>query len=147
MTYVPYKLFLLPTMGSLERDGLNTFLDKEAENISLYLPWLSAEVLVRYGATTLLRLIDAEGSRKISLAKLSHYIEIDASLTKVIDIYTDCADYVDIQSVSGFIESLRKYCVAQLIQQQKPSLEIIKCTGVSLRTVQRCLSSSRKKAA
>ena len=42
MTYVPYKLFLLPTMGSLERDGLNTFLDKEAENISLYLPWLSA---------------------------------------------------------------------------------------------------------
>ena len=109
MTYVPYKLFLLPTMGSLERDGLNTFLDKEAENISLYLPWLSAEVLVRYGATTLLRLIDAEGSRKISLAKLSHYIEIDASLTKVIDIYTDCADYVDIQSVSGFIESLRKY--------------------------------------
>lgn len=134
--YAPYGL-IAPALGSFRDPSLAAFIDAHFDSLSLHINWFTAELFLHHGAAAGLAFLDMNASRRISLQKLLGELEASERFASVIINNAGGNPYIEIQSVSGFVESLRRYVAACALEAGEPPAEVAHRCGASIRTIQR----------
>lgn len=127
--------FVRPTLNQEDIRSLAEEIEIDFAYVSTYLNWFSAEVLAELGAEDGLAWLIKHGSKRISLGN----IETDFKSEKFRRLIYRNANQgnIEIQSLTGIQEGLRRYLIEHLLREGKSSQEIASTVGTSLRTVQR----------
>lgn len=132
----PYDL-IAPSLRSFTEPSLATFIEAHIDALSLHINWFTAELFVQYGAAAGLEFLDLNASRRISLNKLLDELNASERLASVIINNAGGNPYIEIQSVSGFVESLRRYVATSALEAGDAPADVAHRCGASMRTVQR----------
>lgn len=142
VAHAPYGL-IAPALGAYREPSLAAFIDAHFDSLSLHINWFTAELFLHQGAAAGLAFLDLNASRRISLQRLMDELEASARFASVITNNAGGNPYIEIQSISGFVESLRRYIAACALDAGQPPAEIAHRCGASLRTIQRLQRAGR----
>lgn len=134
---VPYYIFRLPARENHSFGHLVEYLEENLSQCVTYFPWLTAELLDGVGPRQTIEFINQFGSLRISVEQIER--EIDAgekTINNINRLASDCG-FLEVQSASGFVKDLRKFCVRRLIDLGEDPKLIAQMTGVSIRSIQR----------
>jgi uncharacterized protein YerC len=127
--------FVKPPLDRAEIRSLAQEIEIDFVYVSTYLNWFSAEVLVELGAEDGLAWLFEHGSKRVSLGEIENDFESQKFRRM---IYRNATQgNVEIQSLTGLQEGIRRYLIGHLLREGKNHQEIASTVGTSLRTVQR----------
>lgn len=134
--HTPYGL-IAPALGNFRDPSLAAFIDAHFDSLSLHINWFTAELFLHHGAAAGLAFLDVYASRRISLQRLLGELEASERFTSVIINNAGGNPYIEIQSVSGFVENLRRYIAAGALEAGEAPADVAHRCGTSMRTIQR----------
>lgn len=134
---IPDFLFQLPGKETAQEKLLGEFLDANKYKCIPYFPWLTGEIMDFSGGTTTLEIIREYGSIRIHSRDLYDFLGGSERLMRTFEMNGGDDGMLEIQSVSGFINCVRRYTVDMLINEDTDTQKIIYLTGISHRTIQR----------
>jgi len=141
----PYGL-VAPPLGAFRDPSLAAFIDAHFDALSLHLNWFTAELFFHHGVAGGLEFLDMNASRRISLQKLLGALDASPRFASVIINNAGGNPYIEIQSKSGFVESLRRYIAARALDAGEPPGEVAHRCGASMRTIQRLQRAGLRRA-
>lgn len=116
---------------------LAQFIETHFEALTPYLNWFTAELFYHLGVNPGLSFLDAHASKRISTQRILRDFAQTPRFASVVINNAGQAGYVEVQSKSGFIESLRRFIAAQALSAGASVTEVAHQCGASLRTIQR----------
>jgi len=132
----PYKL-IAPRLTAFEDASLPGFIEAHFQALTPYLNWFTVELFFHCGVRDGLAFLDANASRRISTQKILQTLPQDDRFASVVMNNAGQAGYIEIQSKSGFIESVRRFIAAEALTAGASTADVAHLCGTSLRTVQR----------
>ena len=103
--------------------------------VSTYLNWFSAQIMAELGAEEGLTWLIENSSKRVSFGELED--EYFSNKFRRLVYQNSSQGNIEIQSLTGLQESVRRYLIGHLLKDGRPQQEIAATVGTSLRTVQR----------
>jgi len=116
---------------------LGQFIETHFEALTPYLNWFTAELFYHLGVNPGLSFLDAHASKRISTQRILRDFANTPRFASVVINNAGQAGYVEVQSKSGFIESLRRFIAAKALSTGASVTDVAHQCGASLRTIQR----------
>ncbi len=132
----PYGL-ISPDLNSFREPSLAAFIEANFEQLTPYLNWFTAEIFFHHGVVRSLEFLDLYASKRLSTLKILEELPGSARFISVLLNNAGQNGYVEIQSKSGFIESVRRYMAACALGRGASPAEVAHLCGASMRTIQR----------
>lgn len=122
----------------IERDSIRALaheIEVDFVYVSTYLNWFSAQLMSELGAEEGLTWLIDNSSKRVSFGDLEDAFVSD-KFRRLVYQNTSQGN-IEIQSLTGLQESMRRYLIGFLLRDGCPQQEIATTLGTSLRTVQR----------
>lgn len=132
----PFDL-VSPDLNAVRSPSLERFIESHFEALSPYLNWFTVELFHHHGVAAGLDFLDQHASKRISTQRVLSNFGHDARFTSVVLNNAGANAYIEVQSKSGFIESLRRFLAAQALSAGASTAEVAHMCGASMRTIQR----------
>ncbi|MEP2718441.1 helix-turn-helix domain-containing protein [Pseudophaeobacter sp.] len=127
--------FVKPPLEPKEIRSLAQEIEVDFVYLSTYLNWFSVEILAELGAEDGLAWLIEHGSQRVSFGDLESEFESKGFLRLM---YRNASQgNVEVQSLTGLQEGIRRYLILLLLREGKTQQEIASTVGTCLRTVQR----------
>jgi len=130
---------------NIERDSIRALaqeIEVDFVYVSTYLNWFSAQIMAELGPEEGLAWLIENGSRRVSFSDLEGEFK-NRKFRRLIYQNANQGN-IEIQSLTGLQECVRRYLISHLLRDGKPQQEIASTVGTSLRTVQRHSAAQSK---
>lgn len=138
----PYDLISPDLRGFLE-PSLAAFIETNFESITPYMNWFTVEIIYHHGVPRGLEFLECHASKRLSVARVLDELPGSSRFNAVVINNAGQHGYIEVQSKSGFIESVRRFIVAKALGAGASPAEVAHLCGASLRTIQRLQRSTQ----
>ena len=132
----PYGL-ISPDLKSFQEPSLAAFIDVNFDELTPYLNWFTAEIFYHHGVPRSLEFLDRYASKRLSTQRVLQELPGSPRFVSVMLNNAGQNGYVEIQSKSGFVESVRRFIAARALGRGASPAEVAHLCGASMRTIQR----------
>lgn len=138
----PYDL-IAPDLRRFSEPSLCAFIEANFEELTPYMNWFTAEVIYHHGAQLGIEFIEKYASKRLPSSRVIEELSGSNRFNAVILNNAGPQGYIEVQSKSGFIESVRRFIVTKALGSGASPAEVAHLCGASLRTIQRLQRSTQ----
>lgn len=137
MSDLPSQLLLFPLKGTRDYEQLTTYIEEKKSNILTFFPWFTAELLDLCGAIGTIDFLTTYGSRRVPVKTIFALFPNEPKFHLTVERNCAHGEYIEIQSATGFFDSLRRFVISENISSPITNAELAALSGTSIRSIQR----------